>query len=110
MPFVVGVVCGPGITDARTLTQCSRRQKGIIIMLTEYIEAAMKKAKWDILTDNSLYAEIPELAGVYARASHVESCVQELRAVLEEWIVLSITRRLPFPVIDGVALSIGATR
>jgi predicted RNase H-like HicB family nuclease len=76
-------------------------------MLTEYIEAAMRKAKWDIFGDNSFYAEIPDLPGVYANTPHLESCVQELRAVLEEWIVLSITHRISFPVIDGVELRIG---
>jgi predicted RNase H-like HicB family nuclease len=76
-------------------------------MLTQYIETAMRKAKWDILSDNSFYAEIPDLPGVYANTPHLESCVQELRAVLEEWIVLSIIRRMSFPVIDSVELRAG---
>jgi predicted RNase H-like HicB family nuclease len=104
------VVCGrnSGVwQNCAALLQ--EKQKGKITMLTEYIEAAMRKAKWEILSDNSFYASIPELTGVYANTPHVESCVQELRAVLEEWIVLSINRRMPFPVIDGVSLRTGET-
>ena len=36
-------------------------------MLTAYIKAAMRRAKYEILPDDkSFYAEIPSLEGVYA--------------------------------------------
>ena len=39
-------------------------------MLTEYIEAAMKKARYEILPDDhSYYEEIPGFQGVYANAA-----------------------------------------
>ena len=78
-------------------------------MLTEYIEAAMRKAKWDVLSDNTFYAEIPDLPGVHATDPHLEACLQKLRAVLEEWIILTIQRRMSFPEIDGVELRTGET-
>lgn len=38
-------------------------------MLTEYIRAAMRRAKYEILPDDgTFYGEIPDLDGVYANA------------------------------------------
>ncbi len=76
-------------------------------MLTEYIEAAMKTAKYEILSDdNTFYGYIPGLDGVYANAEDLETCHNELKEVLEEWILLSMSRHLPLPVIDGIKLVI----
>jgi predicted RNase H-like HicB family nuclease len=76
-------------------------------MLTEYIAAAMGKAKWDILSDDgSIYAEIPALPGVYSNNVHLEECLQELREVLEERIILSINHHLPLPNINGMEIRV----
>jgi predicted RNase H-like HicB family nuclease len=74
-------------------------------MLTEYIEAAMRKAKYEILSDdNTFYGYIPEFDGVYANAEDLETCRSELKEVLEEWIMLGISRHLSLPVVDGLGL------
>lgn len=79
-------------------------------MLTEYIRAAMKKARYEILPDdNSFYGEIPGFDGVYANADTLEACRDELGEVLEEWIFFRISRNLPLPVVDGIELSIKET-
>ena len=76
-------------------------------MLTEYIEAAMRKAKYEILSDdNSFYGYIPGFDGVYANAEDLETCRTELKEVLEEWIMLSISRHLPLPTINGFKLAV----
>jgi predicted RNase H-like HicB family nuclease len=76
-------------------------------MLTEYIERAMKKAKYEILPDDdTFYGCIPGFDGVYANARDLETCRSELREVLEEWILLSVSRHLPLPVVDGISLVI----
>jgi len=75
------------------------------VMLTEYIEAAMRKAKYEILSDdNSFYGYIPDFDGVYANAEDLETCRTELKEVLEEWIMLGISRHLPLPIVDGIRL------
>jgi len=77
-------------------------------MLTEYIEAAMKRAKYEILPDdNTYYGYIPGFDGVYANADNLETCRGELREVLEGWTLLSISRHLPLPVVDGIELIVG---
>ena len=79
-------------------------------MLTEYLEAAMRRANYEILPDdNTFYGEIPGFDGVYANSDNLETCRSELREVLEEWILLSISRHLPLPVVDGVELKIEET-
>ena len=79
-------------------------------MLTEYIEAAMKKARYELLSDdNSYYGEIPGFQGVYANAGTLEECRTELREVLEDWIMLGISRHATLPTVDGIQLKIGET-
>jgi predicted RNase H-like HicB family nuclease len=79
-------------------------------MLSEYLAAALGKARYEILAeDGSYYGEIPSFDGVYANAATLESCREELREVLEEWILFRVSRNLPLPVVDGLELTIRAT-
>ncbi|MBI4704127.1 MAG: type II toxin-antitoxin system HicB family antitoxin [Deltaproteobacteria bacterium] len=65
-------------------------------MLTKYIRAAMELATYEILTDDgSYYGEIPGFDGVYANAVTLEKCRDELEEVLEDWILLRVSRNLP---------------
>lgn len=76
-------------------------------MLTKYIEGAMRRAKYEILSDDdSFYGEIPGFDGVYANAIALEECREELEEVLEESILFRVSRNLPLPVIDGIELAI----
>ncbi len=79
-------------------------------MLTEYIRAAMRRARYEILEDDgTFYAEIPGFDGVWANAASLEDCREELEEVLEGWIVLSLSRGLPMPTVDGLSLEISST-
>ena len=81
-----------------------------VTMLSEYLRAALHKARYEILPDDgSYYGEIPGFDGVYANAPTLESCREELREVLEEWILFRVSRNLPLPVVDGRELTIRAT-
>ena len=78
-------------------------------MLTEYLAAALRHARYEILTDDgSYYGEIPGFDGVYASAATLEDCREELRPVLEDWMLLRVSRQLPLPIVDGVELTAGA--
>ena len=75
-------------------------------MLLEYLQAALGHAKYEILPDDrSYYGEIPECNGVYANAATLEQCREELREVLEEWILFRVHKQLPLPVVDGIEQS-----
>jgi len=76
-------------------------------MLLEYVQAALRHAKYEILTDDgSYYGEIPECQGVYANMERLEDCREELREVLEEWVLFRVHRNLPLPTIDGIEIMI----
>jgi len=76
-------------------------------MLNEYLQAAMRRAKYDILADDgSFYGEIPGFQGVYANDTTSESCREALQEVLEEWIFFRVSRSLDLPVVDGLELRI----
>ena len=48
---------------------------------------------------------IPGLQGVWANADTLEACRDELREVLEEWIILGLKMNHHIPVIDGIELN-----
>jgi predicted RNase H-like HicB family nuclease len=76
-------------------------------MLLEYIQAALRHARYEILPDDgTYYGEIPECEGVYANTPTLEDCREELREVMEEWVLFRVHRQLSLPVIDGIELTI----
>lgn len=77
-------------------------------MLNEYIRAALRTAKYEILSDDgSYYAEMPGFQGVYANASTVEDCRNELKSVLEEWLLFKLSEGDSVPTVNDVDFSFG---
>jgi predicted RNase H-like HicB family nuclease len=67
-------------------------------MLIEYIQAAMRKAKYEILEDGEgFYGEIPGFEGVWASAETLEECRDNLSDALETWLLFRISRGLTVP-------------
>jgi predicted RNase H-like HicB family nuclease len=76
-------------------------------MLSRYLQAALEKARYEILSDDqSFYGEIPGFDGVYAHSSTLESCRQELAEVLDEWVLFRVSRNLSLPIVSGLELRI----
>ncbi len=76
-------------------------------MLNQYIQASLRKAKYEILEDDgTFYGEIPGFQGVWANAETLEDCRDELAEVLEEWIFFRISRNLDLPIVDNLQLAI----
>ncbi|MHB1161078.1 MAG: DUF4349 domain-containing protein [Chloroflexota bacterium] len=48
-------------------------------MITQYVRAAMARARFERLEDGSWYGEIPGFQGVYANSDNREECVRELQ-------------------------------
>ena len=72
-------------------------------MLTAYIGAAMKRARYEILKEDGTYVgTIPGFQGVWANAKTLEDCRQELQEVLEDWIVVGLRLGHELPEIDGL--------
>lgn len=76
-------------------------------MLTDYLQAAMRKAKYELLEDGEgYYGEIPGFRGVYSNADTLEDCRILLQEVLEEWVFLNIADRTPLPKVSGAKLKL----
>ena len=73
-------------------------------MLTAHIKAAMKRAKYEILEDQTFYGEIIGFQGVYANADTLEMCREELQSVLEGLIILGLRMDHRLPEVDGLRL------
>lgn len=73
-------------------------------MLLEYIRQAMRLAKYEILSHEMYYGEIPGFAGVWAQAATLEECREELQSALEDWLILGLRLGHPLPVVAGIRL------
>ncbi len=75
-------------------------------MLTDYIDAAMKRAQYEILEDGTYFGEIPELEGLWANAKTLEACREELQSGLEDWILMGVQFGDLIPVVEGIDLNV----
>ena len=67
-------------------------------MLTEYIGEALKRARYEIIHDDEpYYGEVKELKGVWATGKTLEECRNNIKNVIEGWLLLSIKKGLPIP-------------
>jgi predicted RNase H-like HicB family nuclease len=67
-------------------------------MLTEYIQEALRRARYEIIDDEEpYYGEVPELQGVWATGKTLEECRENLREAIEGWIIVRLQRGLPLP-------------
>jgi len=73
-------------------------------MLTSYVQAAMRKARYEILDDGTYYGEIPGFPGVFANADTLEVCREQLQEVLEDWILLGLRLGHHLPEVEGLTL------
>jgi predicted RNase H-like HicB family nuclease len=59
-------------------------------MFIEYIDKAMQHARYEQIEDGTYFGRIPGFKGVCANEPTRQECREELREVLEGWILLNI--------------------
>ncbi len=64
-------------------------------MLTAYIQAAMRRAQYELLEDGNYYGDLPGFQGVYSNADNLEACRNLLQEVPEGWLLVSFAKQLP---------------
>ena len=74
-------------------------------MLTEYIQAAMRGAHYEMMEDKRFFATIPACAGLWADGDSLEGAREQLQDVLEDWILIKARHGDAFPVIAGVDIN-----
>ena len=79
-------------------------------MLSEYLEKAMAQAKVEKTEDGRYFASIPDFKGVWGDGETPKESCEELRAALEEWLVIALREDDTLPKIDGVSLNFGGKR
>jgi predicted RNase H-like HicB family nuclease len=75
-------------------------------MIREYIARALHSARYDKLEDGTFAGEIPPLRGVLAHAPTLEACRDQLAEVVEEWVLVRVSRGLAVPAIDGITVAV----
>ncbi len=73
-------------------------------MFNEYIEKAMQHAYYEQLEEGTYFGRIPGFKGVWANQPTQQECREELREVLEGWILLNMADHTPLPTVDGMTL------
>ena len=67
-------------------------------MITEYINAALNKAKYELIEDDEpYYGEVPGLDGVWATGKTLEECRRNLAEVIDGWLIVRLKHGMPIP-------------
>ena len=66
-------------------------------MVTEYVAAALRRARYETVDGGLICATVPGLRGVIATAATVEGCRTELAEVIEAWLLVRVARGLRVP-------------
>ena len=78
-------------------------------MLTDYIEAGMRRARYETLEDGAFVGTIDGFQGLWADGDSLDACREELRSVFEDWLLLALREGDDLPDLDGATLSQGRT-
>ncbi|VXD23017.1 conserved hypothetical protein [Planktothrix serta PCC 8927] len=76
------------------------------MMLTNFIYAAMNRAKYEILDEGIFYGEIPDCQGVWSSGKTLEECRENLQDALEGWIILGLRLGHQLPILEDINLNI----
>ena len=81
-------------------------------MLTEYIDEALRRARYELIEDKETpyYGEVSDLPGAWACGETLVGCRRELKEVIEGWILVSVKQSLDIPRLGSVEISETGTR
>jgi predicted RNase H-like HicB family nuclease len=74
-------------------------------VLSDYIDQALAAASYEELADGTFAGRIPPCPGVVAFAETSSRCEEELRSVLEDWILVGLKIGQPLPILAGIDLN-----
>jgi len=66
-------------------------------VITDYIDQALRRARYREVDAGLYCATVPGLRGVIATAPTVEACRDGLAEVVEEWVLVRVSRGLKVP-------------
>lgn len=74
-------------------------------ILSDYLENALAQAEYDKLEDGTFFGRIPACKGVVAFAATLRECEEELRSVLEDWVLVGLKLGHELPVLGAIDLN-----
>jgi predicted RNase H-like HicB family nuclease len=75
-------------------------------MFSEYIGAALRRAKYESLENGTYMATVEGLRGVIATGETIEKCREDLIKVIEEWVTIRLQRGFAIPALDGHTIAV----
>lgn len=75
-------------------------------MIRQYVDEALRRARYEKLENGTYYAEVPRLRGVLATAPTLEGCRNELAEIVEEWVLVRVARGLDVPALGRVTVRV----
>jgi predicted RNase H-like HicB family nuclease len=79
-------------------------------MITDYIDTALRRARYEQMDDKEYCGTVRGLSGVIATGRTLEECRDQLAEVIEEWILVRVSRGLPVPRLGGVTVEVRTKR
>lgn len=70
-------------------------------ILSDYLSAAMERATFAALEDDSFAGRIAGCDGLVVLGDTIEECRDELRSTLDDWVLLGLKLGHPLPVFAG---------
>lgn len=75
-------------------------------MISQYIAAALERAHYRLVDDDTFAATVPGLRGVIATGSTLEACRRNLAEVVEEWILVRVAQGMTVPPLGKVVVKV----
>jgi len=77
-----------------------------MLMIRNYIDAALHQAHYEIIDDEEpYYGSVPGLQGVWASGGTLEACRDHLADVIEGWVLIRLSRGLTIPPIGDAVIA-----
>jgi predicted RNase H-like HicB family nuclease len=78
-------------------------------VIRQYVDGALRRAHYDKLEDGTFCAEVVDLPGVLAAGKTLEECRDHLAEVVEEWVLIRVSRGLAVPPLDDIEVRVQKT-
>ena len=75
-------------------------------MLTEYIQAGMGEAHYELMENGRFFGTVPRCQGVWGEGATLEETREELRGAFESWIAVGLRLGHKLPVVAGLDINV----
>jgi predicted RNase H-like HicB family nuclease len=75
-------------------------------VITNYISEALHRARYSVVDGGVFCATVPGLPGVIATGDSLENCRDQLAEIVEEWVLVRVSRGLSVPRLGTVRVQV----